>query len=48
LYAKLQVENIAGHNNLEREKERARERGERMRDSVRLVKGCGIGYKFDH
>jgi hypothetical protein len=41
-----QVENLT-RNKWEGEKERARERGKRVRDSVWLRKGCGVSLKFD-
>ena len=47
LYRLQQVETVAGHE-WEGEKERMRERGERVRDSVWLGKGFGISHKFDH
>jgi hypothetical protein len=46
LYRLQQVETIAGHER-EGEKERMRERGERVRDSVWLGKGFGIRHKFN-
>jgi hypothetical protein len=46
MYATLQVENIAGNKQVG-EAGRMRERGMRVRDSVWLRTGCGIGHKFD-
>jgi hypothetical protein len=45
LYAMYQAETIAKQER-EGEKERARERGERVRDSVLLKRGFGVTHKF--
>jgi hypothetical protein len=47
LYAMYQAETIAGQER-EGEKERARERGERVKDSVLLKRGFGVTHKFNH
>ncbi len=46
LYGQLQLQNLAGHKR-EGEKDRMREREERVRDDVWLEKGRGVGHKFD-
>ncbi len=46
-YVTLQVENIVGKKQ-KVGKERMRERGNRVRGSVRLRKGCSISHKLDH